>query len=118
MPYFHVSAGLRGCYLPDSSYIIRATTRRELKEALASEALASEAERYREAGYIGATIRSRPGCAHSDTRMAQCQNPARLSAVRNPCGAATRQHKLLRGGICQQRDATRSDYRAFAAESD
>lgn len=32
MPYFNVSHGLRGCYMPDSSEIVRVTTRRELKE--------------------------------------------------------------------------------------
>jgi len=31
MPYFHVSSGLRGCYMPDSARIIRCQTRRELK---------------------------------------------------------------------------------------
>lgn len=32
--YFHISNGLRGCYMPDSSNIVRVDTRRELKEAL------------------------------------------------------------------------------------
>lgn len=49
MPYFHISHGLRGCYMPDSSYVIRAATRRELKDAIAREA-----ESYRDAGFIGA----------------------------------------------------------------
>jgi hypothetical protein len=35
MAYFEISTGLRGCYLADSIYIIRATTRRELKNAIA-----------------------------------------------------------------------------------
>lgn len=53
MPYFQIMHGLRGCYLPDSSYIIRATTRRELKSALESEA-----RDYRDAGFVGASKRN------------------------------------------------------------
>jgi hypothetical protein len=49
MPYFHISHGLRGCYLPDSSYVLFAKTRRELKSAIACEA-----SQYREAGFTGA----------------------------------------------------------------
>ena len=36
--YFHIMTGLRGCYMPDSSYVIKADTRRELRQALAYEA--------------------------------------------------------------------------------
>lgn len=32
--YFTISNGLRGCYMPDSSYVRRVDTRRELKAAL------------------------------------------------------------------------------------
>lgn len=32
--YWHVSNGLRGCYMPDSAYVARVRTRRELKDAL------------------------------------------------------------------------------------
>lgn len=38
MPYFHVSNGLRGCYMPDSVQCVRADSRRELKSILESEA--------------------------------------------------------------------------------
>ena len=38
MPYFAIANGLRGCYLPDSSYVIQCGTRRELKAALAWKA--------------------------------------------------------------------------------
>ena len=34
MAYFQIMQGLRGCYLPDNSYIIRADTRRELKRTI------------------------------------------------------------------------------------
>jgi len=36
--YFAISQGLRGCYMPDSVVIIKATTRNDLKSALESEA--------------------------------------------------------------------------------
>jgi hypothetical protein len=44
MAYFQISTGLRGCYLPDSIYIIRATTRRELKAAIADSVYNAEGE--------------------------------------------------------------------------
>ena len=53
MPYFHISNGLRGCYMPDSSYVIKADTRRELKSAIAYEA-----ESYKDAGFIGGNKRA------------------------------------------------------------
>ena len=37
MAYFQILVGLRGCYMPDSAYVIRCNTRRELKAALESE---------------------------------------------------------------------------------
>jgi hypothetical protein len=51
--YFTLYQGLRGCYMPDSAYTIHATTRRELKSALASEAY-----NIREAGMIGCNKRA------------------------------------------------------------
>jgi hypothetical protein len=36
--YFWIAQGLRGCYMPDSSYVIACKTRRELKNALQWEA--------------------------------------------------------------------------------
>lgn len=53
MPYFHISHGLRGAYVDDSGYVIYAKTRAALKEAIAYEA-----ESYRDAGYIGASKRA------------------------------------------------------------
>lgn len=53
MAYFHISTGLRGCYMPDSSWIARCDTRRELKEILESEARG-----YRDAGFVGANKRA------------------------------------------------------------
>lgn len=53
MPYFTISNGLRGCYMPDNAYTIRCDTRRELKQALESEA-----RDMRDAGYVGASKRN------------------------------------------------------------
>jgi hypothetical protein len=46
--YFSISQGLRGCYMPDSSYIVAVKTRRELKNALGVEWFM-----LRDAGFIG-----------------------------------------------------------------
>lgn len=48
MPYFTVFQGLRGCYMPDNAYTIRATTRRDLKSVLQWEA-----DSIRDAGMVG-----------------------------------------------------------------
>jgi hypothetical protein len=53
MAYFTIWQGLRGCYMPDASYIIRADTRRELKQALTEEAFY-----IRDAGYVGLNKRA------------------------------------------------------------
>jgi hypothetical protein len=31
MPYFHISSGLRGCYMPDNAFVAKCDTRRELR---------------------------------------------------------------------------------------
>ena len=38
MAYFTIMTGLRGCYMPDTVYTIKANTRRALKSVIASEA--------------------------------------------------------------------------------
>ena len=53
MPYFTIYQGLRGCYMPDSAYTIRANTRRELKSALQWEA-----NSLRDAGHVGCSKRA------------------------------------------------------------
>lgn len=35
--YFHITHGLRGCYMPDSVWIARVETRRELKDIIHAE---------------------------------------------------------------------------------
>ena len=37
MKYFHISSGLRGCYMPDSSYVVGCITRANLKAILMDE---------------------------------------------------------------------------------
>lgn len=60
MAYFSIWQGLRGMYVPDSVYIIRVMTRRELKTALQWEA-----DSIRDAGGVGMNKRaiSRLACA-------------------------------------------------------
>ena len=53
MAYFTIYQGLRGCYMPDSAYIIKAETRRDLKRALQREA-----DSIRDAGGIGLNKRA------------------------------------------------------------
>ena len=48
MAYFTVFQGMRGCYMPDNAYTIRANTRRDLKSALQWEASS-----IRDAGHVG-----------------------------------------------------------------
>ena len=51
--YFTIWHGLRGCYMPDSAYIIHATTRKNLKSVLEQEAYY-----IRDAGGVGLSKRS------------------------------------------------------------
>ena len=53
MAYFTIFQGLRGCYMPDNAYIIKADTRRELKAALQWEAGS-----IRDAGGVGMSERA------------------------------------------------------------
>lgn len=53
MAYFTIYQGLRGGYMPDSAYIIKADTRRELKTSLAWEA-----DSIRDAGGVGLSKRA------------------------------------------------------------
>ena len=48
MAYFSIYNGLWGCYMPDSSYIVKADTRKELKKALQWEAY-----HLKDAGFVG-----------------------------------------------------------------
>lgn len=73
MPYFHISTGLRGAYMPDNAYVIRATTRRELKSAIESEA-----RDYRDAGFVGANKRAIAWLANIAWKEAKKTSPSYL----------------------------------------
>jgi hypothetical protein len=42
--YLHIMCGLRGCYLPDVSYIVAVTKRREIADIIRTEALCQAGE--------------------------------------------------------------------------
>lgn len=60
MRYFNILIGLRGCYMPDSAYVVAVKTRRDLKSILASEykmyADESAPTRKREIASVAATL--------------------------------------------------------------
>ncbi len=72
--YFSVSTGLRGAYLPDSAYVIKADTRRELKSTVAFEA-----EAYAECGFVGASKKAVAWLAAEAWREARKASPSFLS---------------------------------------
>ena len=72
--YFHISHGLRGCYMPDGEpYVIMVHTRRELKGAIQNEAdmLATEST-------LGLSKRAIAQFAAQCWYEAQKKNPAYL----------------------------------------
>jgi len=105
MPYFHISSGPRGCYMPDNAAVIYVKTRRELRAAIAYEA-----ECYREAGFVGANARAVSAVATAAWRERSLTLPYALPlapphARRNYCH-----------GVFVSR-ATRDDYRDYVRES-
>lgn len=52
MRYFQIMTGLGGCYMPDSSYVFKSDTRKELKRAIEAECFD-----LRDAGMIGLSKR-------------------------------------------------------------
>jgi hypothetical protein len=109
MPYFHISTGLRGCYMPDSSYIFRAKTRRELKAAIAYEAA-----RYRNADYVGANKKAIAEIAAIAWRNAKTRKdhlPYSLPVA--PPHARTTYCEAVFVG-----NATRAEYLAYEKESE
>lgn len=71
--YFHLAQGLRGCYMPDSSSVIRCKTRRELKDALAFDV-----DSYHDAGFVGGSKRAVAAFAALLWREAAKERPAFL----------------------------------------
>jgi len=108
MRYFLISSGLRGGYLYDSSYAIKAATRRELREALQSEAdfIASGFTVY---GLSKAAIASLAAAAWRDWPIPRAYLPRVLPYSLQRGGS--RSYGLFVDGM------TRSEYReAMAAE--
>lgn len=73
MKYFNISHGLRGCYMPDDSFVIACTTRRELKECIANEATLLDSD-----STIGLTKRNIASLAALAWREARKRTPAFL----------------------------------------
>ena len=71
MPYFHISTGLRGCYMPDSACVIYARSRRVLKATIENEAHMWE-------GAAGLSKRAIATFAATVWREAQKDRPATL----------------------------------------
>jgi hypothetical protein len=109
MPYFHIMTGLRGCYMPDNAFIIRAKTRRELKETLAYEA-----EKFREAGFIGANKKAIATIAATAWRNAKTKRDYLPYAL--PLAPAHAPRNYCHGIFVS--NATRADYVAFVKESE
>lgn len=72
--YFSVSTGLRGAYLPDSAYVVKVGTRRELKDVVDFEASS-----YADAGFVGTSKRGVAWLAAEAWRQAQKPSPSFLS---------------------------------------
>jgi hypothetical protein len=71
--YFTISSGLRGCYMPDSVFVARVDTRRELKRLLADEAAT-----WRDAGAMGGSKVAVATIAAAAWREAKKARPAIL----------------------------------------
>jgi len=110
MAYFTISTGLRGCYMPDNCYTIRATTRRALKDALAGEA-----RYYRDAGFVGANKRAIAHIAAIAWKEAHKPNPAYLPFAL-PLAPSHARDNYCHGIFVST--ATRQEYKEYLAESE
>ncbi len=104
--YFFVSNGLRGCYMPDSVFVIRVNTRKALKEALEAEASS-----LRDAGYFGLAKRRIASLAADAWREAHKARPSIYDFVA-PCSPRRGDHSYALA--CSV--ASRRDYDAHQAE--
>lgn len=105
MPYFHISTGLRGGYMPDQSYIVRVETRRALRDAIEAEASMA-----RDAHYIGLSKRA---VAHIAAEAWRRRNDPR--AYLPLCLGYGRRDQSAPYGIFIG-NASRSEYLQFQAE--
>lgn len=106
MPYFTIMAELRGCYADnDSAQTIRCNTRRELKQALESEAYY-----LRDAGAIGLSKRAVAALAAFAWRERRSASPyACVQGFRYPHQSSDCMGLMVY-------NATRADYLAAQAE--
>lgn len=75
--YFTITHGLRGCYADgESVYVVKVHTRRELRRHIESEA-----DSYRDAGYVGASKRAVAWLANTAWKEARKPRPAVLPYV-------------------------------------
>lgn len=105
MPYFTINSGLRGAYVDGSPYVIQCATRRALKEAIANEA-----ESYRDAGYIGANKKAIASIAAAQWRDRKNYLPYCLPLAHG------REPKNYAFGVFVS-PATRADYLEYEKES-
>lgn len=105
--YFHVSTGLRGCYMPDTSHVLKVETRRELKAAIEHEA-----RDMREAYGYGGSEKAVSAFAAECWREAHKAKPAYLPYCL-PFGREPRSYPL---GLFVS-VATRADYREYEKEN-
>lgn len=107
MAYFTISNGLRGCYMPDNCYVVRVTTRRELKNIIASEA-----SDYRDAGFVGVNKRAIAHIAAIAWKEAKKARPAYLPYCL-PLAPSHARHNYCHGIFISV--ATRAEYREHQA---
>ena len=106
--YFHMSNGLRGCYMPDNSAVIMVKTRRELKNAIAYDAA-----NMREAYGVGGSKKAVAAFAAECWREAKKANPAYLPY----CLPFGRDRNNMAFGLFVS-VATRADYLEYCKEND
>jgi hypothetical protein len=99
--YFTISSGLRGCYMPDSVFVARVDTRRELKRILADEVAP-----WRDGGAMGGSKATVATIAADAWREAKKRHPASLPFCipLKPAGASSYSSGVFISG------ATRRDY--------
>lgn len=101
--YFQVMIGLRGAYMPDSSYVIKCDTRRWLKSAIQYEA-----NNIRDAGFVGITKRDIAAFAAHMWREAHKVKPSFYPDVLAYGDSRDNLHSAIHCSV-----ASRADYLEF-----
>ena len=105
--YFQLMTGLRGCYMPDSSCVIKCDTRKALKAAIADEAYY-----IRDAGFVGMNKKSIAAFSAHLWREAQKAKPSFYPDVL-PYGTPKNYHSAIQISV-----ATRREYLEYCKEND